>query len=82
VLIEDHHESYLSWQDYLAVEAKLAANNTQKRARPVREGVALCQGSGGTVPPWQIVDTRDNAPERDGFTCLCAAALVEVARRR
>jgi hypothetical protein len=44
VLIEDHHEGYLSWQEYLAVEAKLAANNTQKRARPVREGVALCQG--------------------------------------
>src|SRR5439155_1327271 len=33
VLIEDHHEGYLSWQEYLAVEAKLAANNTQKRAR-------------------------------------------------
>lgn len=44
VLIEDHHDGYLSWQEYLAVEARLAANNTQKRARPVREGVALCQG--------------------------------------
>lgn len=44
VLIEDHHEGYVSWQEYLATEAKLAANNTQKRARPVREGTALCQG--------------------------------------
>ncbi len=44
VLIEDHHEGYLTWAEYLAIEAKLAANNTQKRARPVREGSALCQG--------------------------------------
>jgi DNA invertase Pin-like site-specific DNA recombinase len=44
VVIEDHHEGYLTWSDYLAVEAKLAANNTQKHARPVREGTALCQG--------------------------------------
>src|SRR6266545_5288562 len=44
VLIEDHHEGYLAWQEYLVVETKLAANNTQKRARPVREGSALCQG--------------------------------------
>ena len=44
VLIEDHHEGYLGWQEYLGIEAKLAANNTQRRARPVREGTALCQG--------------------------------------
>jgi hypothetical protein len=35
---------YLSWQEYLSIEASLAANNTQKRARPVREGTALCEG--------------------------------------
>jgi DNA invertase Pin-like site-specific DNA recombinase len=44
VLLEDHHDGYLSWADYLANEGKLAANNTQRRARPVREGTALCQG--------------------------------------
>jgi DNA invertase Pin-like site-specific DNA recombinase len=44
VLIADHHDGYLSWADYLAIEAKLAANTTQRRARPVREGTALCQG--------------------------------------
>lgn len=44
VLIEDHHDGYVSWPQYLATEAKLAANNTQQRARPVREGTALCQG--------------------------------------
>jgi DNA invertase Pin-like site-specific DNA recombinase len=44
VLIQDHHEGYLSWADYLANEAKLAANRTNAGARPPREGSALCQG--------------------------------------
>lgn len=44
VLIEDHHEGYITWQQFLATEAKLAANNTKRGARPVREGTALCQG--------------------------------------
>jgi hypothetical protein len=44
VLIEDHHEAYVSWAEYLATEAKLAANTTKRGARPVREGTALCQG--------------------------------------
>jgi hypothetical protein len=26
VLINDHHDGYISWDDYLANEAKLAAN--------------------------------------------------------
>jgi hypothetical protein len=33
-----------TWADYLANEAKLAANHTAAGARPAREGVALCQG--------------------------------------
>ncbi|MEV6523143.1 recombinase family protein [Longispora sp. NPDC051575] len=44
VTIQDHHEGYICWQEYLDIEAKLAANNTRKGARPVREGTALCQG--------------------------------------
>jgi DNA invertase Pin-like site-specific DNA recombinase len=44
VLIRDHHEGYLGWSDYLANEAKLAANRTNTGARPPREGIALCQG--------------------------------------
>ncbi len=44
VLIKDHHEGYLTWADYLANEAKLAANRTSAGARPPREGCALCQG--------------------------------------
>ncbi len=44
VVIPDHHPGYISWQQYLDNEAKLAANNTKAGARPPREGPALCQG--------------------------------------
>ncbi|MGO9725293.1 MAG: recombinase family protein [Streptosporangiaceae bacterium] len=44
VLIKDHHEGYITWEDYLANEKKLAANQTNAGARPPREGSALCQG--------------------------------------
>jgi len=44
VLIKDHHEGYITWADYLANEARLAANHTAAGARPPREGTALCQG--------------------------------------
>jgi DNA invertase Pin-like site-specific DNA recombinase len=44
VVIYDHHEAYVSWDDYLANQARLAANLTQAGARPPREGHALCQG--------------------------------------
>ena len=38
VLIPDHHPGYITWEDYLANEAKLAANRTNAGARPPREG--------------------------------------------
>jgi hypothetical protein len=44
VLIRDHHEGYITWADHLANEKKLAANQTNAGARPLREGGALCQG--------------------------------------
>ncbi|HVQ97695.1 MAG TPA: recombinase family protein, partial [Mycobacterium sp.] len=44
VLLPEHHPGYISWAQFLDNEAKLAANNTRSRARPVREGAALCQG--------------------------------------
>ena len=44
VLIRGHHEGYITWQDYLVNEKKLAANQTNAGARPPREGGALCQG--------------------------------------
>src|SRR5262249_37772519 len=44
VLIKDHHPGYVSWEEYLAVEARLSANHTASGARPAREGSAPCQG--------------------------------------
>jgi len=44
VLIEDHHPGYITWEQFLANEQRLAANNTSEGQRPPREGSALCQG--------------------------------------
>ncbi|MGW3347959.1 helix-turn-helix domain-containing protein [Nonomuraea rubra] len=44
VLIPDHHEGYISWQQFLDNEARRTANHTRAGARPVREGPPLCQG--------------------------------------
>ena len=44
VVIHGHHPGYISWDDYLANQARLAANLTNAGARPPREGQALCQG--------------------------------------
>jgi excisionase family DNA binding protein len=65
VLINDHHEGYLSWADYLANEAKLAANRTNAGARPPREGSALCQGiisCGSCGKPMRTNYHRDQRP--------------------
>jgi DNA invertase Pin-like site-specific DNA recombinase/predicted DNA-binding transcriptional regulator AlpA len=51
------HPGYITWDQYLANEAKLAANNTNTGARPVREGAALCQGiiyCGGCGRPMNV----------------------------
>jgi hypothetical protein len=44
VLIHDHHSAYISWETFLANQARLAANHTAKGQRPARESGALCQG--------------------------------------
>jgi excisionase family DNA binding protein len=44
VLIEDHHPAYISWEQFLANEQRLARNHTRQGQRPPREGSALCQG--------------------------------------
>ncbi|MCA1679819.1 MAG: recombinase family protein [Actinobacteria bacterium] len=44
VVIQDHHPGYITWEQFLANEQRLAANNNRKGQRPPREGSALCQG--------------------------------------
>ena len=69
VLIKDHHEGYITWADYLASEAKLAANHTAAGARPPREGIALCQGiiaSGSCGKPMM---TNYHTDQRPAYEC-------------
>jgi excisionase family DNA binding protein len=44
VLIQGHHRGYITWEQYLVNERRLAANDTHTGQRPAREGRALCQG--------------------------------------
>jgi excisionase family DNA binding protein len=44
VIIQGHHPAYIPWETFLANDQRLAANNTQRGARPPREGTALLQG--------------------------------------
>ena len=44
VVIHDHHEGYISWEQFLAHQERLAQNSTRNGQRPPREGSALCQG--------------------------------------
>jgi len=45
VLILDHHESYISWDQHEHILAQIASNTSGKRERgPAREGRALLQG--------------------------------------
>ena len=48
VVIQDHHEGYISWQEYLDNQTTLQKNQTNGEENllsgPAREGLALCQG--------------------------------------
>ena len=73
VLIKDHHEGYITWADYLANEAKLAANRTNAGARPPREGCALCQGiiyCGSCGKPMR---TNYHTDQRPSYECSSRA---------
>jgi len=73
VLIKDHHEGYITWADYLANEAKLAANRTNAGARPPREGCALCQGiifCGSCGKPMR---TNYHTDQRPAYECSSRA---------
>jgi DNA invertase Pin-like site-specific DNA recombinase len=73
VLIKDHHDGYVTWADYLANEARLAANRTNAGARPPREGCALCQGiilCGSCGKPMR---TNYHTDQRPSYECSSRA---------
>jgi DNA invertase Pin-like site-specific DNA recombinase len=74
VVIDDHHPGYISWDDYLANQARLKANTTNQGARPPREGQALCQGilhCGGCGRP---MSTRYHRDGRAAYECAASRA--------
>jgi DNA invertase Pin-like site-specific DNA recombinase len=73
VLINDHHEGYISWGDYLANEARLAANRTNTGARPPREGSALCQGIIACGSCGKPMRTNYHSDARPAYECSSRA---------
>jgi DNA invertase Pin-like site-specific DNA recombinase len=74
VCLRDHHPGYLGWEDYLANEAKLAANRTNAGARPVREGLALCQGIIGCGGCGRPMSTRYHHAAAPAYECSASRA--------
>src|SRR6266567_199942 len=69
VLIKDHHEGYITWAEYLANEARLAANHTAAGARPPREGTALCQGIISCGSCGKPMMTNYHTDQRPSYDC-------------
>jgi excisionase family DNA binding protein len=96
VLIHDHHPAYITWEQFLANEQRLASNNTGKGQRPPREGPALCQGivrCGGcgrgmctgyraAGPHYDCSRSRQDRVRTPGCRSVKAAAVDELVTRR
>ncbi len=73
VLINDHHDGYITWTQFLANEAKLAANRTNTGARPPREGSALCQGIIACGSCGKPMRTNYHSGQRPAYECSSRA---------
>jgi DNA invertase Pin-like site-specific DNA recombinase len=74
VVIHDHHPGYIGWDDYLANQARLAANLTHNGARPPREGHALCQGIIGCGSCGRPMSTRYHRNGHAAYECSASKA--------
>ncbi|MEU9283057.1 recombinase family protein [Streptomyces sp. NPDC048341] len=74
VVIHDHHDGYISWDDYLDNQAKLDANCTHDGARPPREGMALCQGIMLCGSCGRPMTTRYHRGGRAAYECSASRA--------
>ena len=74
VVIHDHHPGYISWDDYLADQARLAANTTNAGARPPRQGHALCQGIIGCGSCGRPMSTRYHRNGHAAYECSASRA--------
>jgi hypothetical protein len=67
--LHDHHVGYITWQNFLEIEAKLKANCTHDGARPAREGLALCQGIIGCGSCGRPMITRYHRSGQAAYEC-------------
>lgn len=74
VVIHNHHEGLITWDDYLANQARLAANLTNAGARPPREGHALCQGIIVCGSCGRPMSTRYHRNGHAGYECSASRA--------
>ncbi|MGH9304280.1 MAG: recombinase family protein [Acidimicrobiales bacterium] len=74
IVIYDHHEAYLSFDDFLENAARLAANLTHAGARPPREGAALCQGIITCGSCGRPMSTRYHANGHPAYECSASRA--------
>ncbi|MET7855033.1 recombinase family protein [Streptomyces avermitilis] len=74
VVIHDHHDGYLTWDDYEDNQAKLEANCTHNGARPPREGLALCQGIMLCGSCGRPMTTRYHRGDRAAYECSASRA--------
>ncbi|MGI5135597.1 recombinase family protein [Streptomyces sp. CA-106110] len=83
VLIEDHHEGFITWEDYLANQEKISANTRPRRHEPgtgaVREGCALLQGLAvcGICGRKLAVFYQGPAKATPGYYCTGSGQLVD-----
>jgi hypothetical protein len=75
VNLQDHHEGYIDWDEYLANQERLARNRTCTEATvlsgPAREGLALLQGLlvCGRCGRWVSVRYRGNGGISPTYLC-------------
>jgi DNA invertase Pin-like site-specific DNA recombinase len=83
VLIKDHHEGYISWEDYLANQARIGQNIRPMAHEPgtgaVREGCALLQGLAtcGTCGRKLAVYYEGKRKATPGYYCTGTGQMVE-----
>ncbi len=83
VLIPDHHQGFISWEDYLANQDKIGSNTRPRRHQPgtgaVREGCALLQGLAtcGTCGRKLAVFYQGPAKATPGYYCTGSGQLVQ-----
>lgn len=74
VTIPGHHSGYITWEQYLANQDRLAACATRSGARPAREGTTLCQGIVHCGSCGRAMSTNYRSDGRADYECAHSRA--------